>query len=190
MTGRQAFSLEIDMFTMISQALDRVYKAGAVAAGTLLVALCCLVLYSTFARSFGLYAGGATDIAGYVMATGTFTALAYTLRAKRHIRISLIANKLTGAGRHVVEVLCLIILAVITCFVAWYMTQMTMLSHEFQDRSQGADGMLLWIPQAFVSAGSCLFALAAVHSLFQSLIEGHTQSELSETSSDESPQEI
>lgn len=179
------------MFVMISKALDRVYKAGAVAAGVLLVALCCLVLYSTFARSLGLYAGGASDVAGYVMATGTFTALAYTLRTKRHIRISLFAEKLNGGGRHFLEILCLIVLAVITCFTAWYMVQMTLLSHEFQDRSQGADGMLLWIPQSFVAAGSCLFALAAVHSLFQALIEGRNpQGELSGTSSNESPQEL
>lgn len=179
------------MFAMISKALDGVYKAGAVAAGVLLVGLCCLVLYSTFARSLGLYAGGASDVAGYVMATGTFTALAYTLRTKRHIRISLFAEKLTGGGRHVLEILCLVILMVITCFMAWYMVQMTMLSHEFQDRSQGADGILLWIPQAFVAAGSCLFALAAWHSLIQALIEGHIpEPEQSGTSSDESPQEL
>lgn len=179
------------MFAIISKALDGVYKAGAVAAGVLLVTLCCLVLYSTFARSLGLYAGGASDVAGYVMATGTFTALAYTLRAKRHIRISLFAEKLSGGGRHVLELLCLVILTVITCFMAWYMVQMTLLSHEFQDRSQGADGILLWIPQAFVAAGSCLFALAAAHSLLQVLIEGRIpQTELPKTSSEESPNEL
>ncbi len=179
------------MFAMISKALDGVYKAGAVAAGVLLVTLCCLVLYSTFARSLGLYAGGASDVAGYVMATGTFTALAYTLRSKRHIRISLFSERLTGGGRHLLEILCLVILTAITCFMAWYLVQMTLLSHEFQDRSQGADGILLWIPQAFVAGGACLFALAAVHSLLQALIAPDIpETEKLATSSEESPQEL
>ena len=59
-----------------SRAMDVIYKLVAFASGALLILLCALVLYSILARAFGLYAGGATDFAGYVMATSTFLALA------------------------------------------------------------------------------------------------------------------
>lgn len=160
------------MFGLINKALDGLYKTGAVLAGCLLVLLCCLVLFSTFSRSFGLYAGGASDMAGYVMTTSTFMALAYTLRSNRHIRISLFSAKLSGIKRHILELCCLAILVAAAGFLAFYMIRLTTLSYEFQDRSQGADGILLWIPQTFVAVGSTLFALASLHTFLQCLCGG------------------
>ena len=88
----------------IGRLLDRIYLIGAWGAGALLVLLCCLVLYSILARLIGLFAGGASDIAGYVMATSTFMALAYTFRTEGHIRVTLITQRFFGSTRRAFEV--------------------------------------------------------------------------------------
>jgi len=159
------------MFRRLSNALDGLYTLGAWASGALLVLLCTLVLYSILARIIGVYAGGASDVAGYVMATSTFLALAYTFRSQGHIRVSLLIQGFTGNARRTIEVLCLAIMSIVTIFIAYYMMRLVVDSYEFNDRSQGADAILLWIPQTPVAIGSILLALAVTHSFVQSLFD-------------------
>ena len=159
------------MFRSLSNALDFIYRVGGFGAGLLLILLCTLILYSILARLVGLYAGGATDVAGYVMATSTFLALAYTFRSNGHIRVSLLIQHIAGAGRRAIEIFCLGFMSVIACFIAFYMTRLTIDSYEFGERSEGADAILLWIPQTPVAAGSILLMVAVVHTLLQALFD-------------------
>jgi len=159
------------MFRRLSNALDGLYTIGAWASGALLILLCALVLYSILARIIGVYAGGATDVAGYVMATSTFLALAYTFRSQGHIRVSLLIQRFTGNARRKIEVLCLAIMSIVTIFIAYYMTRLVVDSYEFGERSEGADAILLWIPQTPVATGSILLAVAVMHSFVQSLFD-------------------
>ena len=147
----------------ISKMMDGVYKLGAYAAGALLILLCALVLYSILARAFGLYAGGATDFAGYVMATSTFLALAYTFRSNGHIRVQLLIQKLSHTPRRGVEVFCLAFLACITTYLAYYMARLTYDSWDFGERSEGADAVLLWIPQTPVAIGAVRHPWSSVY---------------------------
>lgn len=159
------------MFRRFSDALDQVYKIGAWFSGALLVLLCSLVLYSILSRIFGFFAGGATDVAGYVMATSTFLALAYTFRTQGHIRVALLIQHYVGKTRQRIEVLCLSIMSVITLFIAYYMARLAYDSYDFHERSEGADAILLWIPQLPVAVGSALLALSVVHSLTQAVFD-------------------
>lgn len=173
---------------LLSRVMDAVYKAGAFASGALLILLCCLVLYSILARAFGLYAGGATDFAGYVMATSTFMALAYTFRTNGHIRVQLLIQKLGSAPRRRVEIFCLGFMAVITTYVAYYMARLAYDSWDFGERSEGADAVLLWIPQTPVAVGAALLAVAAIHSFLQSLFDYDAINP--ETTGHEGPNEV
>lgn len=168
--------------------LDTLYKGAGVLAGAALVFLCLLVLYSILARLFGFFAGGATDIAGYVMATSSFLALAYTFRGNGHIRVQLLIQSLTGSRRRRVEVLCLTIMSGATAFVAFYMTRLAFESYEFNERSEGADAILLWIPQTPVAFGAILLAVAVFHTFMQSLFDYDAIDP--EKQNDEGPNEI
>lgn len=159
------------MFRQISKLLDIVYRIGGFGAGILLIFLCLLVLYSILARLFGLYAGGATDVAGYVMATSTFLALAYTFRSKGHIRVSLLIQNIGGAKRRAIEIFCLGFMSLVTSFVAYYMTRLAVDSYDFGERSEGADAVLLWIPQTPVAIGSTLLAISVIHTLLQQIFD-------------------
>jgi len=159
------------VFRTISRALDALYVVGAVGSGILLATLCCLVLYSISSRLFGFYAGGATDVAGYVMATSTFLALAYTFRSNGHIRVALLIQNFSGPTRRGVEVLCLAIMSMVTVFLAFYMYRLVYDSWDFGERSEGADAILIWIPQLPVAIGAFLLALSVLHTLIEALFD-------------------
>lgn len=156
----------------LSHALDAVYRVAGYLAGALLVLLCGLILWSILARLLNLYAGGASDVAGYVMAGGTFLALPYAFRAGAHIRVQLLVQTLSGTpARRAVEILVLAVMSTVSVFLAWYMTRLAYDSWDFGERSQGADAILIWIPQAPVAAGAWLFAVSVIHTLVQAIFD-------------------
>ncbi len=157
--------------TALRNALDKVYIAGAWLSGILLILLCALVIWSILARVLGVFAGGATDVAGYVMATSTFMALSYTFRSQGHIRVALLIQNLMGKTRRIFELWCLGVLSAISVYLAWYMARLALDSWEFEERSEGADAIFLWIPQTPVAVGSALFALAVVHTFLEAVFD-------------------
>ncbi|MEM9267725.1 MAG: TRAP transporter small permease [Pseudomonadota bacterium] len=159
------------MFLRLSHSLDWIYRIGAAASGLLLVGLGCLVLYSIASRMFGFYAGGATDVAGYVMATSTFLALGYTFRSQGHIRVSLLIQNIHGRPRRGIEIFCLAVMSAISVFLAFYMARLVYDSWDFKERSEGADAILIWIPQLPVAMGAGLMAVAVLHTLAQALFD-------------------
>ncbi|MGB5864751.1 MAG: TRAP transporter small permease [Sulfitobacter sp.] len=159
------------MWHRLSALLDRIYVIAAYGAGVLLVGLCGMILYSIVGRLFGLYLGGVNDFAGYVMATSTFMALSYTFRSGGHIRVALIVNTFTGPRRRALETFCLAIMAAVICYFAFYMCRLVWFSYDFQERSEGADATLLWIPQTPVAIGAVLFATAVVHQLVETVFD-------------------
>ena len=176
------------MLKQFSKGLDWVYRIGAAISGALLVFLCCLVLYSISSRMFGFYAGGATDVAGYVMATSTFMALAYTFRTKGHIRVALLIEFFTGKTRQYIEILCLAIMTGVSCFLAYYMIRLVYDSWDFGEHSEGADAILIWIPQLPVAIGATLLAISVLHTFIEGLF--NYDSINPETSGHEGPNEI
>ena len=152
---------------LIGRFLDRVYRLAAYLAGALLVFLTLLVLYSIVARLIGTFSGGASDMAGYVMATCTFMALPYTFRSHGHIRVSLLVNRFQGSKRRFIELFALGYMSLLTAYLAWYMTRLALDSFEFGERSEGADAILLWIPQTPVAVGAILFAVAVFHTFIE-----------------------
>ncbi|AVO37438.1 TRAP transporter small permease [Pukyongiella litopenaei] len=176
------------MMRSLSSFLDGIYRLGGLLAGVGLVCLCLLVLYSILARLLGLYAGGATDFAGYVMATATFLALADTFRTNGHIRVQLLVQKIIGTPRRVIEILCLAIMSGATAYLAYYLARLTHDSYDFGERSEGADAVLLWMPQTPVAFGAALLALSVLHTLIQALFDYDAVNP--ETSGHEGPNEV
>ncbi len=156
-------------FARFGRILDGVYLVAAWLAGGLLCLLCGLVIYSVVARYVGAYAGGASDVAGYVMATSSFMALAYGFRSGGHIRVVLAIQRLPLKGQRVMEVWCLAIMSAIAVFLAVYMARLVVDSLKWGTRSEGADAIALWIPQLPVAVGAGLFALAVLHTFVESI---------------------
>ena len=50
-------------------------------------------------------------------------------------------------------------------YLAFYFIKMLIISYKFQERSEGADEILIWIPQTSVAIGSTIFFICVFHQL-------------------------
>ena len=99
------------------------------------------------------------------MAAASFFALAYTFVEGGHIRITLFFEKLSGLKKKIVEIWCLSVASLFSGYLAFYFIKMLIISYKFQERSEGADEILIWIPQTSVAIGSTIFFISVLHQL-------------------------
>ena len=97
------------------------------------------------------------------MAASSFLALAYTFGEKGHIRITLFLEKSKKNIRRFLELWCLSVATFFSGFLSFYFIKMLMISYNFQERSEGADEILIWIPQVSVALGSTIFFICILH---------------------------
>lgn len=150
-------------FRALAAAMERVYAACAVAAAALMAGLCLLVLGGMAARMFGAYSGGAADVAGYVLASATFLSLAPAFRSRGHICVSVLTSRLPAETQKQLSVLAHAFMILASACLAFYISRLAFFSWQFGERSQGADGLLLWKPQLAAATGAWIFAAAALH---------------------------
>ena len=99
------------------------------------------------------------------MAAASFFALAYTFIEGGHIRITLFLEKTVNLKRYILELWCLIVASYFSGYLAFYFIKMLIISYKFQERSEGADEILIWIPQTNVALGSIVFFICIFHQL-------------------------
>ena len=99
------------------------------------------------------------------MAAASFFALAYTFVEGGHIRITLFLEKTKNLKKYFLELWCLSVASFFSGYLAFYFSKMLLISYEFQERSEGADEILIWIPQISVSFGSLIFFICVFHQL-------------------------
>ena len=97
------------------------------------------------------------------MAASSFFALSYTFVEGGHIRITLFLEKISGLKKKLLEIWCLAIATFFSGYVAFYFIKMLKISFAFQERSEGADEILIWIPQTSVALGSVIFFICVFH---------------------------
>ena len=105
------------------------------------------------------------------MASASFFALAYTFVEGGHIRITLFLERLSGTKKRFIEIWCLSIASFFSGYLAFYFIKMLIISYKFQERSEGADEILIWIPQTSVAIGSAIFFISVFHQFFIKIIK-------------------
>ncbi|MCR9151549.1 MAG: TRAP transporter small permease [Rhodobacteraceae bacterium] len=139
--------------------LDSLYLAGGIIAAVAMVAILCIIVAQMLARWTGQVFPGATDYAGYCMASASFFAFAYALNHGAHIRVSLLLSAM-GRYRWWGELWCFGIGAIIATWFARYAIKGNYWSWKLNEISQGLDATPIWIPQLAMSAGAVLLAVA------------------------------
>ena len=104
------------------------------------------------------------------MAAASFFALSYTFVEGGHIRITLFLEKVSGTKKKFLEKWCLIVASFFSGYVAFYFIKMLKISYEFQERSEGADEILIWIPQMSVAIGSFIFFICVFHQFILTIL--------------------
>ena len=151
------------MLKYLDKRLNRLYKFSGYLAAIFLILVAIFILTGISSRIFGFYIRGLAEYSGYCMASASFFALAYTFVEGGHIRITLFLEKLSGNKKNFVEIWCLTIASFFSGFLAFYFLKMLIISYKFQERSEGADEILIWIPQMSVAIGSMIFFICVLH---------------------------
>ncbi len=151
------------MFCKIDNYLKVIYRLSGGAAAFFLILVAAFILTGIASRIFGFYIRGLAEYSGYCMAASSFLALAYTFGEKGHIRITLFLEKSNKSIRRFLELWCLFVATFFSGFLFFYFVKMLMISFKFQERSEGADEILIWIPQVSVALGSTIFFFCVLH---------------------------
>ena len=158
------------MFYKIDNFLKNIYRFSGYIAAIFLILVAVFILTGIASRIFGFYIRGLAEYSGYCMAASSFFALSYTFVEGGHIRITLFLEKVSGIKKKLLEVWCLIIASFYSGYVAFYFLKMLMISYEFQERSEGADEILIWIPQTTVALGSSIFFICVFHQFILTIL--------------------
>ncbi|MDX2101607.1 MAG: TRAP transporter small permease [Alphaproteobacteria bacterium] len=138
-------------------------------AAACLVGLLGMILVGIAGGMFGFFVRGLDAYAGYLMAASISLALAATLTAGEHIRVTLVLERLSGAPRRLLELSALAVGTAIACWLAYAALRMAWLSWDFHEVSAATDATPLWIPQAVFAFGFVALALSFVAALVESL---------------------
>ena len=151
--------------------LYKIYKFSGYIAAFFLILVATFILVGISSRIFGFYIRGLSEYSGYSMAASSFLALAYTFGEKGHIRITLFLEKSKENFRKLLEIWCLFVATIFSGFLSFYFVKMLIVSIKFGERSEGADEILIWIPQLTVAIGSTIFFICIIHNLILSIIK-------------------
>ncbi len=159
------------MFCKIDNYLRILYRLSGYVAAFFLILVATFILTGIASRIFGFYIRGLSEYSGYSMAASSFLALAYTFGEKGHIRITLFLEKSKGNFRRILELWCLFVATFFSGFLSYYFIKMLIISIEFGERSEGADEILIWIPQLSVAVGSTIFFICVMHNFILSILK-------------------
>ena len=151
------------MLCKIDNYLRALYRLSGYIAAIFLILVATFIITGIASRMFGFYIRGLAEYSGYCMAASSFLALAYTFGEKGHIRITLFLEKSKKSIRRFLELWCLFVATFFSGFLSFYFIKMLLISIKFQERSEGADEILIWIPQVSVALGSTIFFICVIH---------------------------
>ena len=157
------------MLEFLDKNLNKLYKFSGYIAATFLIFVAIFILIGISSRIFGFYIRGLAEYSGYCMASASFFALAYTFVEGGHIRITLFLEKLSGLKKKIIEIWCLTVASFFSGYLSFYFIKMLIISYKFQERSEGADEILIWVPQTSVAIGSTIFFISVLHQFVLSI---------------------
>ena len=159
------------MHQKLDKFLNSFYKFSGYLAAIFLILILGTIVLGITSRIFGFYIRGLTEYSGYSLASASFLALAYTFNENAHIRITLFLEKAKGKLLKFLTFWCLGVSTFFSGFLAFYFIKMWIVSIQLAERSQGADEILLWIPQTGVALGSIIFFICITHNFVKIFIE-------------------
>ena len=161
------------MLCKIDNYLKTLYRLSGYVAAAFLILVATFILVGISSRIFGFYIRGLAEYSGYCMAASSFLALAYTFGEKGHIRITLFLEKSKKNIRRFLEHWCLFVATFFSGFLSFYFIKMLLISINFQERSEGADEILIWIPQVPVALGSTIFFICVLHNFILLILKNN-----------------
>lgn len=165
--------------------LDALYRLSGWLAVLCLVAIAVLVGLQVLGRlvdtimklagypPYGFLVAGLAEIAGYLLAISSLMALASTLKAGVHVRVTLLLSALGERARRPLEIVVLGAAAVFSAYMTWQVGRLAYDSWQFNEVSYGLVPLQLAWPQAAMAVGLAIFTIALIDELVLTATHGH-----------------
>jgi TRAP-type C4-dicarboxylate transport system permease small subunit len=169
----------------VRRTLDTLYRAALWASGLCLVAIALMVGAQLAARVLdGALALlhlprtefvilSLNEICGYLLAAASFLALAGTLKAGAHIRVTMVLAALGERIRYFVELWTFGFATACAAYMTAHLANFAWVSFLFHEVSAGVIRVPLVYPQAAMAVGSLILTTALVDEFFIVLSQGH-----------------
>lgn len=105
------------------------------------------------------------EICGYLLAAASFLALAGTLKAGAHIRVTMALSALSEGARRYAELLAFALGAFGAAYMTWHLTHFAWVSFKFNEVSPGVIRVPLWYPQAAMALGALILTISLIDEL-------------------------
>jgi TRAP-type C4-dicarboxylate transport system permease small subunit len=164
--------------------LNRLYDAALYIAALCLVLIALLVgaqvigrvydliLVLSGGRPYGFLVPSLAELCGFLLVSGSFLALAGTLKRGAHIRVTVLLTNVPERARFWLELWALAAGAAFIAFVCWHLLLLAGDSYRFKEVSYGIIPMPLWIPQAMMALGAATLLIALVDEFVITLRRG------------------
>ncbi|CTQ53078.1 TRAP-type C4-dicarboxylate transport system, small permease component [Roseibium album] len=167
--------------------LNALYQASTVLAACCLVVIASLVVLQVLGRlldgarnllgfePIGLLVPSLAEIAGFLLVGASFLALAGTLRNGDHIRVSILLQAAPPFAARVLNTWAVAVAFSLAAFFTWHAGWLAFDSYSYNEVSFGIIPIPLVFPQALMTLGLLVFAIALLDDLLHALT-GHAPS--------------
>lgn len=122
------------------------------------------------------------EISGYLLGAASFLALAPTLKAGAHIRVTMVLGAIGPRLRRFAEIAAFAFGAIGAVYMTWHLASFAYVSWQFGDVSPGVVRVPLLVPQAAMAFGAVVFSIALIDELIVILRGGEPSFRASEDS--------
>jgi len=106
------------------------------------------------------------EICGYLLAAASFMALAGTLKAGAHIRVTMLLSGVSDRARRAIEIWAFAFAAFAAAYMTWHLANFAYVSFRFNEVSTGVIKVPLGYPQAFMALGMLILTVALLDELW------------------------
>ncbi|MFP4429539.1 MAG: TRAP transporter small permease subunit [Desulfovermiculus sp.] len=144
----------------LGRAVSWLSSAGAVLSSAAFVFMVGLIVLEVILRSFfGKSTLIASEYSGYLLAAMIYLGLGFSFREGAHIRITFLQNKLSPRAFHWLEILCHLAAVMICILSTKFLFHTVLTSYQRGLQAYTVAETPLFIPQAIILAGLCIFTL-------------------------------
>jgi TRAP-type C4-dicarboxylate transport system permease small subunit len=155
-------------------ALDKLYAAALSLSAACLVSIALLVgaqlggrlidgtLRLLGVEPIGIVILSLAELSGSLLAAASFLALAGTLKAGAHIRITMLLQAVPPRMRYILELWAFGAAAIFAGYIAWQLTTFAFVSFQYDEVSPGVIRFPLAVPQAAMAIGAIVLTIALI----------------------------
>jgi TRAP-type C4-dicarboxylate transport system permease small subunit len=112
------------------------------------------------------------EICGYLLAAASFLALAGTLKAGAHIRVTMLLGAFGEHKRRYMEIWAFCFAAAAAAYMTWNLARFAWISFKFNEISSGVVRVPLAYPQSAMALGALLLTVALIDELIVVITRG------------------